>query len=48
MIVKVNSWLYRLIFNLPVFVPHSVEYCRVGNDYLGYVRINWRKPRRLY
>jgi len=46
MIVKVDSWLYRLIFNLPIFVPHSIEYCRVGSDYLGYVRVNWCKPRR--
>jgi hypothetical protein len=46
MIVKVDSWLYRLILRMPIFVPHSIEYCRVGSDYLGYVRVNWCKPRR--
>jgi len=48
MIVKVDSWLYRLIFNLPVFLPYAVEYCRVGDDYASYRRVYWRKPRRLY
>jgi hypothetical protein len=47
MIVRVDSWLHRLIFRLPVFLPHSVEYCRVGDDYISYRRVNWRKPRGI-
>jgi hypothetical protein len=47
MIIKVDSWLYRLLFNLPVFLPYAIEHCRVGDDYIGYRRVYWCKPRRL-
>jgi hypothetical protein len=45
MIVKVDSWLYRLLFALPIWLPYSIEHTRVGYDSFSYVRITWRKPK---
>jgi len=45
MVVKVNSWLYKLLFRLPIWLPHSIEPARVGNDFFSYARITWRKPK---
>jgi hypothetical protein len=45
MVVKVDSWLYRLLFALPVWLPYSIESARVGYDDFSYVRINWKEPK---
>ena len=44
MVIKVNSWLYRLLFALPIWLPYSIEYIRIGQDYVQYAVITWRKP----
>jgi hypothetical protein len=45
MVVKVNSWLYKLLFALPIWLPYSIEPARVGNDVSSYVLITWREPK---
>ena len=41
--VKIDRWLYRLLFKLPIWLPYSIENTRVGDDYISYVLIKWRK-----
>jgi hypothetical protein len=43
--IKVNSWLYKLLFALPVWLPYSIQPARVGHDCFSYVLITWSKPK---
>jgi hypothetical protein len=45
MVIKVDSWLYKLLYALPIWLPYSIEYTRVGSRYTDYVLVIWRKPK---
>jgi hypothetical protein len=42
MILRSNHWLVRLCCKLPLWVPITVNFVRVGWDTRSYTRITWR------
>lgn len=45
MILNRRSWLYQILYRLPLWLPYSLTDIRVGNDCNSFARWAWRCPR---